>query len=82
MAEKLAQQMQETSKLCGNCDNVNSTKTKQRLRKNTADVLANTTTTTQTSEFTLDGLQDVIGDDESEGVSVSVSCIIFVRSFA
>ncbi|KAH3828433.1 hypothetical protein DPMN_130395 [Dreissena polymorpha] len=73
MAESLARQMQETSRQCGNCDNAKSTKTQQRLLKNTADFLENTATKTQTSEFTLDSMKDAIGPNHSEDVSVSVS---------
>ncbi|KAH3823412.1 hypothetical protein DPMN_125211 [Dreissena polymorpha] len=73
MVEILARQIQETSRQCGNCDNINSNKTQQRLRTNTSDFLANTTTKTKTSEFTLDSLNDAIGPNNFEEVAVSVS---------
>ncbi|KAH3823423.1 hypothetical protein DPMN_125222 [Dreissena polymorpha] len=76
MVETLARQVQDSSRQCGNCDNANSTKTQQRLLKNTADILVNTTTKTQTSEFTLESLKDAIGQNDSEDVAVSVSWIV------
>ncbi|KAH3823406.1 hypothetical protein DPMN_125205 [Dreissena polymorpha] len=76
MAESLAQKMQDELRVCLVCDNSNNTKTEQLIRKNTAEVLANSTTTTKTSEFKLDGLLEAFGPDGQGGeedVSVSVS---------
>ncbi|KAH3772169.1 hypothetical protein DPMN_173537 [Dreissena polymorpha] len=81
MAERLAQKMQDVLRVCLVCDNSNNTKTEQLIRKNTAKLLANSTTTTKTSEFKLDGLAEAVGPDgqgseEDVSVSVSVSAIL------
>ncbi|KAH3789117.1 hypothetical protein DPMN_167287 [Dreissena polymorpha] len=81
MAERLVQQIQDELRVCLVCDNSNSTKTEQLIRKNTAEVLANSTTTTNTSEFKLDGLVEAVGpdgqgDEEDVSLSVSVSDIV------
>ncbi|KAH3817412.1 hypothetical protein DPMN_118946 [Dreissena polymorpha] len=81
MAESLAQKMQDELRICLVCDNAKNSKTEQLIRKNTAEVLANSTTTTKTSEFKLDGLVEAVGPDgqggeEDVSVSVRVSDII------
>ncbi|XP_052243454.1 polycystic kidney disease protein 1-like 2 [Dreissena polymorpha] len=81
MVERLAQQMQDELRVCMTCDNSNNTKTEQLIRKNTAEVLANSRTTTKTSEFKLDGLAKAVRPDGQGGEEdVSLSAIEFTEN--
>jgi len=95
MAIKLTQLAQDQLRLCKTCTNENSTKTEQLIKQNNAFAIANDTTATKTSRFTLTGLLDAIvnatnGTGEIQNVtdvggsdvSVSVRDIQFIRIYA
>ncbi|XP_052760826.1 polycystic kidney disease protein 1-like 2 [Mya arenaria] len=85
MAVNLAQKIQDEMKLCKTCSNTKSTKTEQLLTKNTAENIANSTTSTKTSAFKIPGLFEAIANSSGEirsiediaGEDVSVSAFEF-----
>ncbi|WAR15128.1 PK1L2-like protein [Mya arenaria] len=90
MAIQLAQKSQDELRLCKTCSNINSTKTEQLLIKNSAENIANSTTTTKTSAFQLTGLYEAIANssvgrkkrevEKIAGEDVSVSAFEFTEN--
>lgn len=79
VAINLALRVHDRLRVCGTCDNEDSSSTKQLVRNNNADVMERTSSRTETSHFRLDGIIPALGLGNgskagNEAVSVSVSC--------